>query len=78
MITPPIYPTAVQAIAVARHNHLRHKIELNEAATFCENTEQNIKVLKSEASDSWQENGVLFFACAERGDEWIVKIRVNP
>ena len=63
------YQTANKAIEASRA-----KGEAVEVAV----TPENWATLVEAASDRWFEDGRHFFACAERGDDWIVVIARRP
>lgn len=65
----PTYQTANKAIEASRA-----KGETVEVAV----TPENWETLLEAASDRWFEDGRFFFACAERGDDWIVVIARRP
>jgi hypothetical protein len=44
----------------------------------CVVTAANWSTLVECASDRWVEHGVHHFACAERGDEWVVTMEARP
>lgn len=64
-----IYQTAREAVAISRKRG---------AIVQAASTPENWAALKSEASERWIENGEFYFACAERGDEWTVKLARKP
>ena len=63
------YQTATRAIEASRS-----KGETVEVAV----TPENWATLVEAASDRWVEDSKYFFACAERGDDWIVVIARRP
>lgn len=63
------YPLATRAIAASRARG-----ETVEVAV----TPENWETLVEAASDRWVAEGRFFFACAERGDDWIVVIARRP
>jgi hypothetical protein len=63
------YQTAAQAIAAARLSTKPVEVAVSP---------ENWATLVEAASDRWIEDGQHFFACTERGDEWIVVIASRP
>ena len=78
-----VYDTAVQAIAVAKYVCMRQGLCIDQAAQFCQDTQENWDVLQCEAKETWTQEGMAFFrsisAPEDGGGGWIVKIkRIRP
>jgi hypothetical protein len=63
------YEVALQAIAVARASG---------RPAFCKRSLQNGIVLLDLASEAWTEDGIEYCTCTDKGDEWTVKMQVQP